>query len=72
MSRTRSRQTLALVRSHIDTLRERQRDLRREAGEAGARLSEARTRFEELRNTIERIKDRLSALALEGTELRMR
>lgn len=67
-----SRQTLALVRSHIDALRDRQRDLRREAGEAGVRLSEARTRFEELRSTIERTKDHLSALALEATELRMR
>ena len=67
-----SRQTLGLVRSHIETLRDRQRDLRRQAGDAGTRLSEARTRFEELRNFIERTKDRLSALALEGTELRMR
>ena len=67
-----SRQTLTLVRAHIDTLRDRQRDLRREAGEAGVRLSEARTRLEELRSSIERSKDLLSALALEGTELRMR
>ncbi len=67
-----TRQTLGMVRSHLDTLRERQRDLRREAGEAGARLSAARTRFEELRNVVERVKDRVSALALEGTELRMR
>ena len=67
-----SRQTHALVRTHIETLRDRQRDLRREAGEAGAKLSEARTRFEELRNAIERCKDQISALALEGTELRMR
>jgi chromosome segregation protein len=67
-----SRQTLGIVRSHIETLRDRQRNLRREAGEAGARLSEARTRFEELRNLVERVKDRISALALEGTELRMR
>jgi chromosome segregation protein len=67
-----SRQTLALVRSHIETLRDRQRDLRREAGEAGVRLSEARTRLEELRSLVERSKDLLSALALEATELRMR
>ena len=64
--------TLGLVRVHIETLRDRQRDLRREAGEAGTRLSEARIRLEELRNSAERTKDRLSALALEGTELRMR
>ncbi len=68
----RSRQTLALVRLHIEALRDRQRDLRREAGEAGVRLSEARTRFEELRSAIERSKDQLSGLALEATELRMR
>ena len=67
-----SRQTLALVRSHIESLRDRQRDLRRQAGEAGVTLSEARTRFEELRGAIERTKDHLSALALEATELRMR
>jgi len=67
-----SRQTLALVRAHIEALRDRQRDLRREAGEAGVRLSEARTRFEEARSVIERSKDQLSRLALEGTELRMR
>ena len=67
-----SRQTLALVRTHIESLRERQRDLRRQAGEAGVRLSEARTRFEELRGAIERTKDQLSSLALEATELRMR
>ncbi|MDR9452168.1 MAG: AAA family ATPase, partial [Acidimicrobiia bacterium] len=67
-----TRQTLGLVRSHLETLRARQRDLRREAGEAGARLSAARTRFEELRNVVERVKDQVSALALEGTELRLR
>ena len=67
-----SRRTLGLVRSHIEVLRGRQRDLRREAGDAGARLSEARVRFEELRSLMERTKDRLSALVLEGTELRMR
>ncbi|MDH3539495.1 MAG: chromosome segregation protein SMC [Acidimicrobiia bacterium] len=67
-----SRQTLALVRSHLESLRDRQRDLRRQAGEAGVRLSEARTRFEELRGVIERTKDQLSSLALEATELRMR
>jgi chromosome segregation protein len=67
-----ARETLRLVRSHIETLRDRQRDLRKEAGEAGARLSEARTRFEELRNSLERTKERISALAVEGTELRMR
>jgi chromosome segregation protein len=69
---TVARQALELVRRHIQSLRDRQRELRREAGEAGTRLSEARTSFEELRNTIERTKDRLSELALEGAELRMR
>ena len=67
-----SRQMLAVVRTHIESLRERQRDLRRQAGEAGVRLSEARTRFEELRGAIERTKDQMSSLALEATELRMR
>jgi chromosome segregation protein len=69
---TVARKALEIVRGHVDRLRERQRELRREAGEAGARLSEARTRFEELRNAIERSKDRRAALALESTELRMR
>ncbi len=67
-----SRQTLAIVRAHIEALRDRQRDLRREAGEAGVRLSEARTRFEELRSAIEAAKAQLSGLALEATELRLR
>lgn len=67
-----ARRALEAVRCHIETLRDRQRDLRREAGEAGAELSEARTRFEELRSSIDRRKDRLSSLALEETELRMR
>ncbi len=61
-----------VVRSHIEALRERQIVLRREAGEAGRRLAAARSRRDELQASIAAFKDRLSQLAVEMAEMRVR
>jgi len=63
---------LKTVRRHLGTLRERQRALRREAGDAGARLATARTRLEELRNAGEIARQEISTVAIETAELRVR
>jgi len=65
-------QTLEVVRVKIATLRERQVSLREVAGDAGRRLAEARGRESELRVSVDKARDRLSSLAVETTELRMR
>jgi chromosome segregation protein len=67
-----ARATLDVVKSHIDTLRERQIHLREVAGEAGSRLAEARAREAALRSALETARDRLSKLAVEETEIRLR
>ena len=64
--------TLRVVREKIGVLRQRQAALREASGEAGRRLADARARESELRGSVEGAKDRLSALAVETTELRMR
>jgi len=63
---------LGVVRAHLATLRDRQRELRKEAGDAGTRLASARTRLEELRNAVEIAREQLSAAAVETAELRVR
>lgn len=65
-------ETLEVVKTKIDELRDRQRTLRAAAGDAGRRLSEARTRESELRTSVDQAREKLSALAVETTELRMR
>ncbi|MDH3308559.1 MAG: chromosome segregation protein SMC, partial [Acidimicrobiia bacterium] len=67
-----SRQVLEVVRTHLESLRERQIILRSEAGAAGARLSEARRRRDELQHEVSRSKDRLSKLGIEMAELKVR
>ncbi|MFZ0491581.1 MAG: chromosome segregation protein SMC [Acidimicrobiia bacterium] len=63
---------LDAVRGKLGALRERQRMLRAEAGETGARLTAARTRLEELRNGIEVAREQASGTAIERAELNVR
>jgi chromosome segregation protein len=67
-----AQRTLAIARGHIEALRERQRTLREKAGSAGGRLSEAHSRQRELEVVVSESKDRLSELAVEIAELRVR
>jgi chromosome segregation protein len=60
------------VRRHIDALRDRQRTLRTEAGEAGERLEAARRRRDGLGDVIEQAREVVSALSVEQAELRVR
>ncbi|MEX0827168.1 MAG: chromosome segregation protein SMC [Acidimicrobiia bacterium] len=60
------------VRSHLGAIRERQRLLRSEAGEAGSRLDKARERREALNSIIESARESLSAVGVEAAELRVR
>jgi chromosome segregation protein len=63
---------LETVKAKLAALRERQRMLRAEAGEAGGRLTTARTRLEELRNGIDVAREQTSGLAIERAELNVR
>jgi len=63
---------LDAVKAKLDTLRERQRTLRSEAGDAGAKLAAARTRIEELRSGIEIAREQASGIAIERVELNVR
>jgi chromosome segregation protein len=63
---------LDAVSEKLGALRERQRLLRAEAGETGARLAAARTRLEELRNGIEVAREQASGIAIELAELNVR
>ena len=65
-------ETFQVVRKKIGELRERQLALRETAGVAGRNLAEARQRESDLRTSVDHAKERLSALAVETTELRMR
>jgi len=67
-----SSETLGLVKSKLSDLRDRQRALREEAGETGAKLSAARTRLEELRNGVEIARAQASGVAIERAELNVR
>ncbi|HSM00920.1 MAG TPA: chromosome segregation protein SMC [Acidimicrobiia bacterium] len=67
-----ARRARAAVRRHITTIRERQKALRTEAGEAGARLEESRERREQLTGIIEEARERLSGVGVETAELRVR
>jgi chromosome segregation protein len=67
-----AKRALAAVRVHVDTLRERQRELRERAGAADSRLDAAHSREQELETAISAAKERLSALAVELAEVRVR
>jgi chromosome segregation protein len=68
----RARRGLRAVRGHIEVLRERQRDLRQQAGEDGRQLEEAHAGREALDVTISDTREQLSTLAIEAAELRVR
>jgi chromosome segregation protein len=69
---TLARRSVETVRGHIAALRDRQRMLRVEAGDAGARLDEARERREVLGTQAEQAREALSAMAVEIAELGVR
>jgi chromosome segregation protein len=61
-----------VVSAHVEVLRERQRLLREEAGDAGGRLAEAEATREQLAEAVAAAKDRSSVLAVELAEMRVR
>ncbi len=67
---TASSEAVTIVRAHIEALRERQRSLRVEAGEAGRRLAEARATLEELRRAADTARDASAAAQIALVELR--
>ena len=67
-----ARRALAVVRAHIDTLRERQIVLRERSGKAGKKLGTARARREEFLLSVASSKDVLAHLAVEIAELKVR
>jgi chromosome segregation protein len=67
-----AKQALAATRAHLDTLRERQRELRSRAGAADSRLAAAQDRREALETAIALAKERASSLAIELAEVRVR
>ena len=68
----RARRAVEVVRHHIAVLRDRQRVLRAEVGDAGARLDEARSRRELLGSRAEEARESLSTMAVEIAELTVR
>ena len=60
------------VRGHLTRIRDRQRTLQSEAGDAGARLAEARQRREHLGSVIEEAREGLSTAGVEAAGLRVR
>lgn len=67
-----ARAAAAIVRTHLETLRLRQAELRRELGEVEGRLRSVRVRHDECERLASSARSRLSELAVEDTELRMR
>lgn len=68
----RARRGLETARRHLEVLRERQRRWREEAADQGRRLAEAQTRREALDSGSFADRDRLSEVAVEAAELRVR
>ncbi|HEX9977589.1 MAG TPA: chromosome segregation protein SMC [Acidimicrobiia bacterium] len=68
----KARRAVEVVRHHIAVLRDRQRVLRAEVGDAGVRLDEARTRRELLSSRAEEARESLSTMAVEIAELTVR
>jgi chromosome segregation protein len=67
-----AKSAMEVVRRHIATLRSRQRTLRSEAGLAGSKLSAVHDRQKVLEGESSANRDRLSQLAVEIAEARMR
>ena len=63
---------LDTARRHLEVLRARQREWRERAGDEGRRLQEAQARREFLESGIYADRERLSAVAVEAAELRVR
>ncbi len=61
-----------LVGVHIETLRERLRDLREAVGDAGSKLERARARRDLLGDLTAEMRERASSMAVEEAELRVR
>jgi len=67
-----TRQAVDALRLHLGALRDRQASLRTRAGDAGASLSDSQRQLDELVSRVAASRDRLSALAVESAELRVR
>ncbi len=70
--RSRAEEAIAAVSLHVETLRERQREMRGKLGNANVELSEAENRREELERSTRTLGDTLSALEIELAELAVR
>ncbi len=68
----RGRRGLETARRHLEVLRGRQRGWREQAGDEGRRLEEAQARREALDSAISSDRERLSEVAVEEAELRVR
>lgn len=69
---SRSARVIALAQRHIAELRERQRTLRLDVGDVSEALAKAEQHREQLEDAISTAKDRLSILAVELAEIRVR
>ena len=69
---TRSGRVMAVAQRHISELRERQRALRTEVGDVAGALESAEQRRDELERKVSFAKERLSELAIELAETRVR
>jgi chromosome segregation protein len=67
-----ARQATEALRVHLETLRTRQAELRSQAGNAGARLTDAQQQHDLHARQLADAKERLSAMAVERAELRVR
>jgi chromosome segregation protein len=68
----RARRGLAAARRHVEVLRGRQRVLRAQAGKEGERLETLEERRQSLDDTVASDRERLSEMAVEAAELRVR
>ena len=68
----KARRAAEIVRSHVEALRNRQRELRERAGIADNHLTAAQRRQSELDRSISAAKDRAASLAVELAEVRVR
>lgn len=68
----RAEDAIEMVSGHVSTLRNRQREMRSELGDANRELSEAESRREELEKSTRTLGDRLAILDVELAELAVR
>ncbi|MGH8928547.1 MAG: hypothetical protein ACRDWH_09370, partial [Acidimicrobiia bacterium] len=67
-----ARRAISELRSHVDAIRDRQQENRAAARSVGEELSRVRQRHEILETELDAYRQRLSALAIEQTEARVR